>query len=208
MQVKIFNEIINRPMNIKINKIVASCFIVMLSLLTWQTVGAQNYCIPAAVNNWGGINDFTTTNGVTNISNLNSGYSAGGYGNFTTIGGVSQIQGGNVDFDMQWTDVDTYGSRIWVDWDHNGIFDPVTEVAFQSSGYVGSQQGTITVPLTATVGPTRMRIVNHWLSSTGSVDPCATGHTYGEFEDYTFTVLGAPPPPAGRHYTMYDSMSW
>lgn len=197
MQVKIFNEIINRPMNIKINKIVASCFIVMLSLLTWQTVGAQNYCIPAAVNNWGGINDFTTTNGVTNISNLNSGYSAGGYGNFTTIGGVSQIQGGNVDFDMQWTDVDTYGSRIWVDWDHNGIFDPVTEVAFQSSGYVGSQQGTITVPLTATVGPTRMRIVNHWLSSTGSVDPCATGHTYGEFEDYTFTVLGAPPPPAG-----------
>src|SRR5690625_5786721 len=38
-------------------------------------------------------------------------------------------------------------------------------------------------------GETRMRIVSHWLSSSGDISPCATGFTYGEFEDYTFEVI-------------------
>src|SRR5690554_4013141 len=33
-----------------------------------------------------------------------------------------------------------------------------------------------------------MRIVSHWLSSSGDIDPCETGFAYGEFEDYKFTV--------------------
>src|SRR5690554_5224318 len=41
-----------------------------------------------------------------------------------------------------------------------------------------------------------MRIVSHWLSTSGDVDPCETGFTYGEFEDYTIDVL--PPPTCPR----------
>ena len=85
----------------------------------------------------------------------------------------------------------TFGFRIWVDWNQDGTFDPVNEVAYQSGGYATSQSGSISVPLTALGGPTRMRVVAHYLSSTGNIDPCAS-FSYGEFEDYTFDVIPLP----------------
>lgn len=43
-----------------------------------------------------------------------------------------------------------------------------------------------------------MRVVSHWLSTNGSVDPCATGFEYGEFEDYTINLVmpSCPAPSA------------
>src|SRR5690625_6894135 len=83
----------------------------------------------------------------------------------------------------------TAGFRIWVDWNQNGTFDPSEEVAWNSNGYSNSHTGSFAIPMSALLGETRMRIASHWLSTTGDVDPCATGFTYGEFEDYKFTVL-------------------
>ncbi len=46
-----------------------------------------------------------------------------------------------------------------------------------------------------------MRISTHYLNGQGVVDPCATNHTYGEFEDYSFEVVAldqcAGTPSAG-----------
>src|SRR5690606_13298980 len=84
----------------------------------------------------------------------------------------------------------TAGFRVWVDWNQDGEFDTTEEVAYQSSSYLGTQEGTITVPTDALLGDTRMRVVSHWLSTTGNIDPCATEFAYGEFEDYRFTVEG------------------
>src|SRR5690606_10475181 len=60
-------------------------------------------------------------------------------------------------------------------------------------GYANSQTGSFQVPASALSGETRMRVVSHWLSTTGDVDPCATGFTYGEFEDYKFVVQALTP---------------
>src|SRR5690606_1686735 len=78
-----------------------------------------------------------------------------------------------------------------VDWNQDGIFDVANEVAYSSSSYSASHTGSFTVPAGAAAGTTRMRIVSHWLSSAGLIDPCITGFTYGEFEDYTFEVSSA-----------------
>ena len=54
-----------------------------------------------------------------------------------------------------------------------------------------------------------MRIASHWLSTTGDVDPCATGFTYGEFEDYKFTVMpmeGCSGTPEAGEVTVTPSM--
>ncbi|MDR2204582.1 MAG: GEVED domain-containing protein [Flavobacteriaceae bacterium] len=153
-----------------------------------------NYCIPEGTNSSRYINNFTTTGGTGNdISNLNSGFSPGGYGDFYATHKVSNVVGGTVNFNAIHGDVgQTFGFRIWVDWNQDGTFDPVNEVVYQSSGYGPSQSGTITVPTTALPGDTRMRIANHWLDTEGPDDPCTTAFTYGEFEDYKFTVDPLP----------------
>ncbi|SDX36165.1 GEVED domain-containing protein [Aequorivita viscosa] len=148
------------------------------------------YCIPEGTNSARFIDNFATTDGIQNISNLGSGFSTGGYGDFTAmtleanagdeLNFTSGIVGGSAGF------------RIWVDWNQDGAFDTIEEVAYQSSGYNTAHVGSFTIPFDAATGQTRMRIVSHWLSLSGDVDPCETGFSYGEFEDYTVIINAVP----------------
>ena len=153
---------------------------------------AECYCTPEGTNSGRYIDNFTTTGGVENISNLSSGFSTGGYGDFTAM-----TVEGNPGDELGFTaDVigGTAGFRIWVDWNQDGAFDTTEEVVYQSVGYSAAPAGTFTIPMDVASGETRMRVVSHWLSQTGDIDPCATGFTYGEFEDYTLSVLGGGGP--------------
>ncbi len=145
------------------------------------------YCIPEGTNPDRYIDNFATTGGTQDISNMGSGFSPDGYGDFYDTHTVAQEQGESVEFTVDIVG-GISGFRVWVDWNQDGVFDTTEEVAYASSGYANSHTGTITVPADALEGDTRMRIVSHWLSTTGEVDPCETGFTYGEFEDYKFTV--------------------
>ncbi|PKR80240.1 hypothetical protein CW751_11305 [Brumimicrobium salinarum] len=157
-----------------------------LTILFGTSLRAQTYCVPQATNSNRYIDDFSTSNGVQNINNMGTGFSSNGYGDFTAQ--TLDVQIGE-SFTFNTTVVGgTAGFRIWIDWSQSGTFD----VAYQSSTYESSHTGTITVPTGAAVGATRMRIVSHWLSSSGDVNTCETGFTYGEFEDYTFNILPAP----------------
>src|SRR5690554_203320 len=147
----------------------------------------NDYCIPQGTNANRYINNFSTTGGSENISNMGSGFSPDGYGDFYDTHTVAQAQGEDVEFEVDIVG-GTAGFRVWVDWNQDGVFDTTEEVAYASSGYSANHTGSFTVPADALVGDTRMRIVSHWLSTTGDVDPCETGFTYGEFEDYKFTV--------------------
>src|SRR5690554_3634186 len=159
----------------------ATLFALTLFLGLSPSMYAQ-YCVPQGTNTARFINNFSTTDGTENVSNLNSGFSTGGYGDFYDSQTVARGPGESFDFTVDITG-GIAGFRVWVDWDQNGVFDTY-EVAYQSSAYADSQSGTITVPDDAEIGETRMRIVSHWLSTTGDVSPCATAFTYGEFEDY------------------------
>lgn len=146
------------------------------------------YCIPASTNANYYINDFSTTGGVQNISNLGSGYSTGGYGDFTAMT-VEGNPGDVISFIANLATGNTYGFRIWVDWNQDGSFSTTEEVAYSSAGYLTNHTGTFTIPTNAIPGDTRMRIVNSYIGSTGDVNPCNTAYTYGEFEDYTVSVI-------------------
>lgn len=164
--------------------------------------GASAYCIPEGTNSARFVNNFSTTGGDENISNMGSGFSTGGYGDFYDTDTVAQDQDGTVDFSVD-IEGGIAGFRAWVDWNQDGVFDTTEEVAYSSSSYENSHTGTITVPTDALEGDTRMRIVSHWLSTTGDVDPCETGFTYGEFEDYKFTVTSGGGGGPGPLTTVY-----
>src|SRR5690606_34658295 len=101
--------------------------------LPFKIIGQANsapitYCIPARTNSSYYINNFTTTGGATNISNTNSGFSTGGYGDFYDTHTVTQVPGGTINFEAGFPTGQTYGVRIWVDWNQDGVFSETEEV--------------------------------------------------------------------------------
>lgn len=84
----------------------------------------------------------------------------------------------------------TYATA-WIDWNQDGTFDSGSEEYdlgdadnFDNVATSNSPL-TITVPVNATLGNTRMRIANRFNQSS---TPCATGFD-GEVEDYTINVI-------------------
>jgi hypothetical protein len=158
--------------------------------------GAQltinNYCVPSASLTTSYFDAFATTGGVTNITNTASGFSTGGYGNFTNLN-VTQMQGEVVNFTTTLVGT-TVGVAIWVDWNHNGAFETTERVA-NTTGYVSTFAGSFAVPVTATPGPTRMRIMMDF-NNNNPTNPCITTTGRRESEDYTFTVT-VPPACSG-----------
>src|SRR5699024_575825 len=156
------------------------------AFLVSVTPASECYCIPGSTNSSYYINNFTTSDGIDNINNTSSGFSEGGYGDFTNMI-LSQENTGEVSFEAD-IEGGTAGFRIWVDWNNDGDFSS-DEVVYQSSSYSANHSGTFTIPEEATAGEKRMRMVSHWLDSSGNIDPCETNFTYGEFEDYTLNVI-------------------
>lgn len=150
------------------------------------------YCPSTSTDTGYRIVNFTTSGGITNISNLGSGLSAGGYGDFTAMS-VSQSAGAGITFSADFNGTNTFGFNIWIDWNNDNDFDDAGEKVYGSNAYVNPAAGGFTVPIGAAVGNYRMRIRANYLST----DPAACGViTYGETEDYTFTVT-TPPPCSG-----------
>ena len=98
---------------------------------------------------------------------------------------------------------DLSGAKVYIDYNIDGVFDPITElvaiIPYRTSLTQGLPELIIfTVPYTGVYGPTAMRVVSQNLSSADATDigPCdaPTGfdqHWYGATEDYSI-VLNAP----------------
>lgn len=72
---------------------------------------------------------------------------------------------------------------IWIDWNQDQDFDDADETVYTVENY-GYFTTTITPPVHALSGSTRMRIRLMWI---GTLSPCGST-TYGEVEDYTITI--------------------
>lgn len=81
---------------------------------------------------------------------------------------------------------------VWIDWNQDNDFDDAGEKIFTRNASTGSIASTITAPLTATAGNTRMRV--RLFYQTGNT-PCGAS-SYGEVEDYTVNVI-IPLPSCG-----------
>ncbi|MCC6400747.1 MAG: hypothetical protein IT227_08285, partial [Flavobacteriales bacterium] len=127
---------------------------------------------------------------------------AGRYSNFTTtVAGHTADQGASVPFTLVQNacGVSNYANifQIYVDWNQNNTFE-VSERMFE--GGSGTNQapgisGSFIVPLTASAGSTRMRVICIEGGTLGT-DYANIGYTWGETEDYCFTV-NVPPPCVG-----------
>ena len=101
---------------------------------------------------------------------------------------------------------------IFIDWNQNGDFTDAGENVFQqATAAVGNntQTGTITIPATASLGNTRMRVIN--IETTSAITACAT-YSWGETEDYLVNVMPTPPcdgtPAAGIASVASTSMCY
>lgn len=145
------------------------------------------YCQPTGTSGYT-INSFVTTNGITNISNSTGGN--GGYGNFTAQAASNSV-GSPTNFTV--THSATGGGAgvgVWIDWNNDLDFADANEQIAITTGWNYSPfSGVINIPVGATVGNRRLRVVLDYNAITPS--SCPVGIS-GETEDYTFTVA-APP---------------
>ncbi|KGO87031.1 hypothetical protein Q765_07400, partial [Flavobacterium rivuli WB 3.3-2 = DSM 21788] len=154
----------------------------------WTTVSFYNgYCTPAPT--------FQGGTGITNvtlgaINNTTSGSVP--YTDYTTQAATIG-QGVTQPLSISLFVYDSYSTKVWVDWNDDLDFDDAGEEVFSISSPASTRAtvtGTITVPLTATLGNHRMR-VGAVPASVGSATPCYF-IGMGSFEDYALTVSEAP----------------
>ncbi len=118
-----------------------------------------------------------------------------GYGNHTGIGSIPLTTGQTyaitIDHDYGGTAYNEY-SRIWIDLNQNGTFE-TTELLFnQGTAAQTNATGNITIPVTATLGSTRMRVVMAYQGSGQTTLPPVCGSfTWGEVEDYCVEITTA-----------------
>lgn len=141
------------------------------------------------------IDNFSTTGGISNITNNGTGCN-GVIPNsyvFNNTMNVSQIQGLSFSISVQSGTQWGQGIRVWIDWNQDLDFaDPSEDVlVFPSSTSVNI--GTVTVPMWAIPGPTRMRVLCRFSTTPAITDYCGTGFTFGECEDYIMNVIAATP---------------
>lgn len=149
----------------------------------------SGYCIPnSAVGTADG--DFIDDVILGSIANINTGGITGpSYNDYTSL---STVVVHNQPYDLTITSGsytnDAYAA--WIDYDMNGSFDTNEKLGeFNTTTASETQSINFTVPGTALVGPTVMRVrgVFHNLGEPSPTDPCFD-YTYGETEDYTVII--------------------
>gem|GEM_PF-1209484 len=169
--------------------------------------GSACYCTPSTSGGFSGcsgvrIDNFSTTGGVDNISNLNTNCSgSSGYGNFTDSI-ASQYQGAVVNYNIKvestWGTT-TVTAKMWIDWDQDGTFTD-SEIIYNGEDVSSGTDltGSFEVPGDALAGTTRLRVK---MQTSPFDDPCVfSPWTTGEVEDYSFEVL-VPDPCSEATFT-------
>jgi len=140
----------------------------------------------------------------------NTSTSTAGYEDFTGVTG--EIVAG-VDYNLSVTLTGAFPTDqvlAWIDFDQNQVFEDPAELVLTSTIGVGPHMGTVSIPLTATPGPTRMRLRLHDTYDLGvdyynfpNPTPCDTS-SYGQVEDYTVDVVGVITGVTSSHGTTFS----
>ncbi|MFC1732329.1 GEVED domain-containing protein [candidate division KSB1 bacterium] len=151
-----------------------------------------NYCICSATS--GSYEDLTNVT-ISNLNNTSTVPAAGSmYTDFTSTVAPAQLAPGvtypvsiTSDFAVYTTQY-TCWVNMFIDYNRDGVFDPVTELAFGSTTTSSNTvTGTVTVPWNANPGLSMMRVVLRESGTQANTGPCGT-YTWGETEDYYVTL--------------------
>jgi hypothetical protein len=122
------------------------------------------------------------------ISNTSTG--TAGYENFTALS-TNAVRGTATTISITpfWTStVYSEGYAVWIDYNQNGVFTDAGETVFtKATSTTTSATGTFTIPATAILGATRMRVS---MKYNGTPTSCET-FSYGQVEDYTINITSA-----------------
>jgi hypothetical protein len=169
---------------------------------TQVTNSMLQYCTNTATST--GYEDLTNVT----LANLNNSSAAVGsmYTDFTTSVSPAILAPGqsypisiSTDFPPGYSYAYTCWVNVFIDYNHDGTFDPATELAFSSStNSSNTVTGTVVVPTTGIVAgmPSRMRVSFRESGSVSTTGPCGT-FTWGEVEDYTVMIVPPIPEDAG-----------
>jgi GEVED domain/Ig-like domain CHU_C associated len=91
----------------------------------------------------------------------------------------------------------TNSVAVWIDYNQDGTFAATEKVYVSAAGTAGphTETANILIPVTATPGTTRMRVVNVETGAPAGIAACGT-YTWGETEDYTVNIV-VPTPCTG-----------
>jgi hypothetical protein len=163
-----------------------------------QSSFANCYCTVIST----GTNEYiksVTLPGAPGFTNATGANSATGYGDFTANSAYTTTLNRGATANLSVTvRANNTGSQggLWVDYDHNGVFDASEYTLVGNSSLTGADvvfPVSLAVPATALAGATRMRV--RWRNSAfTSADACVSGATtwYGETEDYLVTLSATP----------------
>jgi len=97
--------------------------------------------------------------------------------------------------------------KVWIDFNRNGSFLDAGENVYASTTSTNGPyivNANFSVPLTADLGVTRMRVVNMETSSAAAVTPCGT-YGYGETEDYFVEIFPVPTCPQPTNFVLVST---
>ena len=119
------------------------------------------------------------------ISNTSTG--TAGYENFTALStNAGRGTAYTITITPNWTStVYSEGYAVFIDYNQNGVFTDAGETVFtKATSTATPATGTFTIPATATLGSTRMRVS---MKYNGTPTSCET-FSYGQVEDYTVNI--------------------
>lgn len=124
------------------------------------------------------------------INNTSTG--TAGYENFTALStNLTTGTANTITITPSWTStVYSEGYAVWIDYNKNGLFTDAGELVFsKATSTATTASGSFTVPTTASLGSTRMRVS---MKYNGIPTSCET-LSYGQVEDYSVNIVAGTP---------------
>ncbi|PKP10934.1 MAG: peptidase M4 [Bacteroidetes bacterium HGW-Bacteroidetes-4] len=145
--------------------------------------GTISYCASKGNNSTYEWIDLVQVGGINNVSGNN-----GGYANNTSMLGTVALGANTIYFSAGFRSSSyTEYWHVWVDLNHDGVFGTDERLVYGSSSSSGTLSATMTIPTTALLGQTRMRVT---MKYNAAATACET-FSYGEVEDYTLTIVSS-----------------
>jgi PKD repeat protein len=161
---------------------------ISISLAIGFACKAQSYCIPQT-------QTYCCGYGITSVILpglvQTSPDASEGYRDFTAQT-CTVDEGAEINVQIQTGGIEPHDTRIWLDANNDGIFSHPSEMVFESLNAI-SPAGNLNIPQGALLGTAlRLRITADFVGS--NPQPC-THPTFGQTEDYSFTMMQAGEIP-------------
>jgi len=179
----------------KATSLVTSCALFFLLLGYSNPIKAQTYCTPTyttGCSSGDAINNVTLSGENASLNN-STGCSSSSYGDYTDELAADLLPNNTYQISVttNYSVPTSEQLKAWIDYNNDGNFTENEVIAATTNGMSGATQSfNFTVPSTASLGYTRMR-VRMVYGASATVDPCNSA-SWGETEDY-LVYIGTIP---------------